>query len=100
MERNEGQRTRAIALLAGNGAATAFTVQFVLDHYDSLTATLALGAFGFLCTTATGLAISYFALRAVGKSSFNTLEGLAAILFGSHIISLAIALYKVLDTGP
>lgn len=90
---SDNQQTRALALLAGNGAALAMTMQFVIDNWKEMSAGLAVAVFPFLSFTFTGVVISYLALRAVGKPHFGKRELGAALFFSVHIISLGIALW-------
>lgn len=86
------QTTRAVALLAANGAALAMAAQFSIERLDGITPGVARMCFTFLLFTFTGTVIAYMLLFDVGKPSFRVREMFAASLFGVHVIALCIGL--------
>jgi hypothetical protein len=86
------QATRAVALLAANGAALAMAAQFSIDHLEGITPGVARMCFTFLLFTFTGTILAYLLLLDVGKPSFRVREIFAASFFGVHVLALCIGL--------
>lgn len=94
----ENHRTRAVTLLAANGAALAIAAQFTVDHMFTMTPNVAVFAFTYLVFTFTGAGLSYLLLLAVGKPHFVVRELWAAAFFCVHIVSICIGLLSRFPT--